>query len=82
MPNPENTFATCDDCESPLPTSDADILMGGMDVDDTDGREFACRTCRRRVCDTCAVVQVGVGRDCLQCRTTRKKWVGGIGWVP
>lgn len=62
-----------------------------------DDGEFACRSCRRRVCGTCAVVEVGVGRECLGCRTKggggggdgrssgrsgRETWIGGIGWMP
>ena len=73
---------TCEDCESPLPTRDSDTCMGGMDGGEVDGAEYACRSCSRRVCGTCAVVEIGEGRECLQCRTsTRKKWVGGIGWM-
>ena len=62
-------------------TFNPDALMGGMDLD-ISVDDFACRNCRKRVCDMCAVVETGMGRDCLQCRTSRKKWVGGIGWVP
>lgn len=73
---------TCEDCEAPLPTQDSDTCMSGMDSGEMDGADFACRSCSRRVCGTCAVVEVGEGRECLQCRTsTRKKWVGGIGWM-
>ena len=57
--------------------------MGGMDGGEMDGEDYACRSCGRKVCGTCAVVEVGDGRECLQCRTsTGKKWVGGIGWMP
>ena len=73
--------AACEDCEAPLP-SNGDINMHGMDDDVALGADFLCRNCHRRVCDMCAVVETGVGRDCLQCRTSRRKWVGGIGWVP
>lgn len=79
---PASSFsAVCEDCESPIATSNIDTSMDGVDID-VAVDDFACRTCRRRVCDTCAVVEVGAGRDCLQCRTSRKTWVGGIGWVP
>ena len=73
----------CEDCEAPLPAVDSDICMGGMEGGEADGADYACRSCSRRVCGTCAVVEIGEGRECLQCKTsTRKKWVGGIGWVP
>lgn len=81
----------CQDCDSLLLYSDddVDISMGGMDVpcgEDLD--ELACRICRRLVCAICAVVEGGLGRECLSCKTTqigksrRETWVGGIGWVP
>ena len=79
VPSP---VVTCEDCETPLSTQDSDTCMGGMDGGETDGANYACRSCGRKVCGTCAVVEVGDGRECLQCRTsTRKKWVGGIGWM-
>ncbi|KAL2038354.1 hypothetical protein N7G274_009003 [Stereocaulon virgatum] len=71
--------ATCEDCEASL---DVDVFMGGMDDEDAKGAEFGCQSCGKRVCGMCAVVEVGVGRECLHCRTSsRKKWVGGIGWM-
>ena len=74
-----SSVATCEDCEAPF---DVDVFMGGMDDEDAKGAEFGCQSCGRRVCGMCAVVEVGVGRECLQCRTSsRKKWVGGIGWM-
>ena len=74
---------TCEDCEAPLSSQDSDTCMGGMDGGEMDGDNYACRSCGRKVCGTCAVVEVGDGRECLQCRTsTGKKWVGGIGWMP
>jgi len=52
----------CEDCEVPLSTSmGADVEMGGMDLDD----ELACSSCRKRVCDMCAVR--GEERRCLEC---------------
>lgn len=30
--------------------------------------DVRCRGCGRVVCGTCAVVEVGVGRECLECR--------------
>ena len=72
----------CEDCEASLDQPDTDISMGGMEDEDIKGAEFGCRCCGRRVCGMCAVVEVGAGRECLQCRTSnRKKWVGGIGWM-
>lgn len=60
--------------------------MGGMD-DEIDEWEFSCRVCTKLVCETCAVVEVGVGRECLGCKTRVGRsggttWVGGIGWMP
>ena len=71
----------CEDCEAPLP-SNPDTYMMDIDEEMPAVDDFHCRNCRRRVCDMCAVVETGIGRDCLQCRTSRKTWVGGIGWVP
>ena len=75
---------TCTDCDADFPVADgcADICMGGMDEESPEMREYNCKECRKTVCDHCAVVEAGVGRECLNCRTSvRKKWVGGIGWM-
>lgn len=73
----------CQDCDSPVSISDADVAMGGMEDDASGGDPCRCRSCHRTVCDNCAVVETGEGRECLQCRTSVKKtWVGGIGWMP
>lgn len=78
---------TCQDCDSfLLSASDIDTCMGGMD-DANENGEFACRACGRIVCETCAVVEVGVGRECLSCKTQvrsrgKETWIGGIGWMP
>ena len=72
----------CEDCEASLPAQDSDICMGGVDAGATEGADYACRSCGRNVCGTCAIVEIGEGRECLQCRISpRKKWVGGIGWM-
>ena len=72
----------CEDCERPLDLPDNDICMGGTDDDESRTSEFACHCCKRRVCGICAIVDIGIGRECLQCRASRrKKWVGGIGWM-
>jgi len=72
----------CEDCDTCLVLSGndggIDIEMGGMGVDENG---YACRECGRHVCDMCAVIVVGEGRECLQCKTSRRKWVGGIGWM-
>lgn len=81
-----------------MPPVADDVNMGGVDrmdlngmVDDDVGQEFACRACKRMVCEICAVVETGAGRECLGCRTSgrrdggqgaRTHWVGGIGWMP
>ena len=79
---PPSSTTACQDCEAPLDLYEADTAMGGTEYESDDGAECACRSCGRRVCGTCAVVKVGVGRECLQCRTsTRKKWVGGGEWM-
>jgi len=57
-----------------------DTDMGGMGLA-LEESDYACRECQRHVCDFCAVVVAGEGRECLQCRTSRKRWVGGIGWM-
>lgn len=79
---------SCHDCDSSLMSSDdVDICMGGMGDPGEDVGELACRICRRLVCAICAVVEGGLGRQCLSCKTQigksrRETWVGGIGWVP
>lgn len=46
--------------------------MSGMDVDPRyagfDEGELRCMVCGRMVCETCAVVETGVGRECLEYR--------------
>lgn len=75
---------TCDDCDRVLVIASdesamaMDIDMGGTGLGEI---EYACRCCGRNVCDTCAVVDVGEGRECLQCKTSQKRWIGGIGWM-
>ena len=54
--------------------------MGGMGFH-MEESDYFCKDCARRVCDMCAVVVPGEGRKCLQCKTSRKKWIGGIGWM-
>ncbi|MCJ1257375.1 hypothetical protein MMC24_005200 [Lignoscripta atroalba] len=74
----------CEDCDACLGAAldnnsmTMDVDMGGAGLEET---EHACRGCGRMVCEMCAVVVVGEGRECLQCKTSRKRWVGGIGWV-
>ena len=76
--------ASCEDCDAVLGPSLDDTSMameldlGGTSVEDG---EYTCRGCGRRVCEMCAVVTFGEGRECLQCKTNPKKWVGGIGWL-
>ena len=75
----------CEDCDALLGQAPdehsmaMDVDMGGMGMEEM---EHACRGCARIVCDNCAVVVAGEGRECLQCKTSRKRWVGGIGWIP
>lgn len=86
-PSPSLNRPACQDCDAPLlSSSDTDICMGGMD-DAIDEWEFSCRVCAKLVCETCAVVEVGTGRECLSCKTRVSRrggttWVGGIGWMP
>ena len=68
----DSDMERCEDCDAPLLLGTAgDVDMSGMDIDtgftglDEDAR---CMRCRRLVCETCAVVEVGVGRECLECR--------------
>lgn len=46
--------------------------MGGMEIDSGyagfDESEVRCMGCGKMVCETCAVVETGVGRECLDCR--------------
>lgn len=47
--------------------------MDGMEIDSNnaglDASEVRCMACGKMVCETCAVVETGVGRECLECRT-------------
>ncbi|MCJ1243819.1 hypothetical protein MMC30_001016 [Trapelia coarctata] len=83
QPQPEQQL-TCEDCDAGLGVCEdenaTDTDMGGMGLALQES-DYACRDCKRHVCDFCAVVVPGEGRECLQCRTSRKKWVGGIGWM-
>ncbi|MCJ1237649.1 hypothetical protein MMC14_005636 [Varicellaria rhodocarpa] len=78
---------SCQDCDSSLTPTEGESAMDidtcGVSLEHRgeDEREWACRDCGRVVCDGCAVVLVGEGRECLQCKTSRKRWVGGIGWM-
>ncbi|KAI9879519.1 MAG: hypothetical protein M1830_008312 [Pleopsidium flavum] len=68
----------CEDCDAPLTPTEAealDVEMGGTDAESS----YACRGCGREVCGTCAVM--GDVRTCLQCATSSKTWLGGIGWM-
>ena len=63
-PNPSMTSIEalrCEDCDGSLRPEDA------MDLD---GGETTCHTCRRQVCDRCAVL--GNVRVCLACATSRR----------
>ncbi|MCJ1379906.1 hypothetical protein MMC17_003009 [Xylographa soralifera] len=75
---------TCQDCDACLDMVVGeyamDVEMGGIGIS-VEESEYACRDCARRVCDMCAVVTPGEGRECLQCKISRRKWVGGIGWI-
>ena len=73
---------SCQDCDACLGAvaydGSVDVNMGGMGLEET---EYNCRECQRVVCDMCAIVSPGEGRECLQCKTSRNRWVGGIGWM-
>jgi hypothetical protein len=73
-PAAEDQRSTCEDCDNV-------IVADGMEIDGMD-MGYGCRRCSRTVCDTCAVVVPGEGRECLQCKTSTKRWVGGLGWMP
>ena len=56
---------TCEDCNTPLQGQDAMDLDEGMFAQLTE-----CCSCRRRVCDCCAVL--GDQRVCLGCATGQR----------
>lgn len=62
----------CEDCDAPLQFGNGDVSMGGMDMDLAnpvfDEDDCRCMSCGRLVCATCAVVETGAGRECLECR--------------
>ncbi|MCJ1440350.1 MAG: hypothetical protein MMC23_000833 [Stictis urceolatum] len=67
----------CEDCDSWMGAGEGmDLDMDGMGGEGED-----CRSCGRTVCAMCAVVEVGVGRECLGCKTRPRRLAGGIGWV-
>ena len=66
----------CDDCDALLKVIDD----SAMDVD-FEVQDHHCRGCGRTVCGTCSVVADREERECLQCKTSPRKWVGGIGWI-
>ncbi|KAL8647097.1 MAG: hypothetical protein Q9210_005759, partial [Variospora velana] len=72
-PSVEVGSSKCEDCEGPLLSSSTDISMGGMELDPEygafDESELSCMGCGKMVCPTCAVVETGLGRECLECRT-------------
>lgn len=88
----------CEDCEGDLSgagrygTVDSNMMDLDIPADgEVDLPAYSCLSCNRVVCDLCAVVCVGEGRECLQCKTSpnrpaggmsgmEKRWVGGIGW--
>lgn len=57
----------CQDCEASLRSSGDDMMMD--DACDTLDVVWSCGRCGRAVCDLCAVVNIGAGRECLTCRT-------------
>ena len=70
LPSPVAVTLSCADCSAPLHTNDRQLDMTMMDVDcqmeaDEVGDEWTCSSCRRRVCDTCAVR--ADRRTCLEC---------------
>ena len=62
----------CEDCDASLPPSslgnpssdDMDVDSGCLTLDD----DPRCMGCGRIICPTCAVVEIGLGRECLECR--------------
>lgn len=62
----------CEDCEASLLSATGDLSMDGMDMDIVGARldedDYRCMNCERLVCTTCAVVETGAGRECLECR--------------
>ena len=80
MNQPAVTQLKCDDCDNLLSQELGNAMEA--DVDGPTLFEFRCRGCRKNVCDRCAVVYADEGRECLQCTAGKKKWVGGLGWVP
>ena len=74
----------CEDCDILLP--DLHECAMDMDVDvgyasGGVGGGYGCQQCSRQVCGGCAVVSSDETRSCLQCKTSRKAWVGGVGWA-
>ena len=68
----------CEDCDALLCSEDD----SEMDIDcrDPDLRsQHSCQYCRRQVCDGCAVVYLDEGKICLQCKTSQRRWIGGLG---
>lgn len=72
-PSIEMRSNKCEDCEGPLLSLSTDVSMGGIELDMEygayDESELSCMGCGKMVCSTCAVVETGLGRECLECRT-------------
>ncbi|KAI9715238.1 MAG: hypothetical protein M1812_006048 [Candelaria pacifica] len=66
---------TCEDCDCLI---DSPNGFDTMDIDNIPGQEdISCRECSRQVCDRCAVI--AEGRTCLECATSERRSIGGIG---
>ena len=75
----------CQDCEADLGwllNDDSVTFELGVDDIEYGATNYICRVCGRMICDMCAVISIEQGRECLECKTSRKRWVGGIGWIP
>jgi hypothetical protein len=66
----------CEDCDAGLGGSNG----GSMEIDLDEAESVRCTLCSRCICDACSV-HTDRGKECLQCKTSHRRWVGGLGWI-
>lgn len=95
QPPPEPTLSSFlgpsveDMVDQPTTCGDCGVELGGEDAAVDDGYGFetyisSCSLCRKAVCFSCSVSNLGEQRRCLVCagkEDRQKRWVGTDGWA-
>ncbi|KAM5355242.1 hypothetical protein ACJ41O_001888 [Fusarium nematophilum] len=71
----DQTPSNCDDCGASTGGASGDE----MEVDGFEAEDHTCVACRKHVCFSCSVSNLGEQRQCLQC-AGRKAWSTGTRW--